>query len=375
MNNMGFQPRIESIRGIAALNVGITHSMMVLSVDGNGLFWSQGIQNMQSLQGILTRLIIGVCNGGLSVLIFFLISGYVLGLSLDREKRMTAGVWGKFAIKRIFRIFPAHIVALFFIAVYQLFFLKIMNYPNTTVWFSWWYKTEYSGMEMLKNSILYSVSMNHIAWSLKVEFIASLFIPALHLINRRFSPALDALMIFLLVVLAYYHQEYKPFAFLFIFYLGMMMPEYGKRLIGFLSRYLNGNLILLLSFIIMIFPSLIFQKNFSHFLWEAAGAFVLMSILQFGEGVRFSRILETRWVRSFGKISYSFYLYHFIVLYVCSTIFIPHVPEGLLREYPLLFSVGLCLISIGITLPISACSYRVIEFNFIDIGKRLIKSI
>jgi peptidoglycan/LPS O-acetylase OafA/YrhL len=374
MKDFGFQPKIESIRGIAALNVAITHSMMVFSINGNGLFWSQSIFQLQSGQEILTRLIIGICNGGLSIIIFFMISGFVLGLSLEREKTLNGQVCLKFLVKRIFRIFPAHIVALIFIAGYQIFFLEIRNYENTSQWFVWWFQMGFSGEELLKNSFFYSLSMNHVAWSLRVEFIASLVIPLMYLINRRFSSDFNVVVLLFFLSLAYLKPEYKTLYFLFVFFVGMGLGKYGYELAAILEKYISSGLLILLSFLIMIFPSLFFQSSFSNYLWEVFGATILLSVLQFGNNSISKKILESNIVRALGKMSYSFYLYHFTILYVCAVILLSQLPKEYIQMYPFGCSVLLCISSIILSIPISYLSYKFIEVKSIGLGKRLFRA-
>ena len=374
MKDFGFQPKIESIRGIAALNVAITHSMMVFSINGNGLFWSQSISQLRSGQEILTRLIIGICNGGLSVIIFFTISGFVLGLSLEREESLNGKVCLKFFVKRIFRIFPAHIVALIFIAGYQLFFLEIRNYENTTLWFSWWFRMGFSIEELLNNSLFYSLSMNPVAWSLKVEFIASLLIPLMYLINRRFSPGFNVVVLFFLLSLAYLRPESKTTYFLIVFFLGVGLGKYGYELAAVLEKYISSGLVILMSFLIMIFPSLFFQGSFINYFWEIFGAIILLSVLQFGNNSISKIVLESSIVRALGKISYSFYLYHFTILYICAVTFLSQLPKEYFHMYPFGCSVLLCISSIILSIPISYLSYRFIEVKFIGLGKRLLKT-
>ncbi|MGH6737905.1 MAG: acyltransferase family protein, partial [Bradyrhizobium sp.] len=90
----GFLPRIESLRGLAALTVALMHvTMSWFTAQPRGILDEVGLKAIKA-----------VGNGFGAVVAFFVISGFVLARSLDRDFSAT-----RFASARIFRLFPAAI--------------------------------------------------------------------------------------------------------------------------------------------------------------------------------------------------------------------------------------------------------------------------
>ena len=77
-----FDPRLESLRGWAALSVVVAHAMGLLRVDGMTAYWLVPLRE-QSSTGLILTILGGIFNPGVAVALFFVLSGYVLALSLD----------------------------------------------------------------------------------------------------------------------------------------------------------------------------------------------------------------------------------------------------------------------------------------------------
>src|SRR5688572_28314274 len=105
MANERFIPSLESVRGIAALSVCLFHAADVRFQDGVVLA-------KYTIPGILL-------NGHGAVILFFVLSGYVLRSSLERKTQSsTLELAVEYLIARIFRLFPVIIVTVaVFIAV------------------------------------------------------------------------------------------------------------------------------------------------------------------------------------------------------------------------------------------------------------------
>jgi len=97
---------LESIRGLAALSVALFHSFHLLPVDGIRVY-DITLWNAPSTDGLLMRLIMIPFNGGAAVSLFFVLSGFVLALSLRRDNRaLELKAWA-FVLRRFFGIYPA----------------------------------------------------------------------------------------------------------------------------------------------------------------------------------------------------------------------------------------------------------------------------
>ena len=80
-----FNKNLESLRGVAALMVALCHCLLVLSVDGIDNIWFAHFDELNGVQSAITRCLLVFLNGGAAVTVFFVLSGYVLGLSLDKH--------------------------------------------------------------------------------------------------------------------------------------------------------------------------------------------------------------------------------------------------------------------------------------------------
>jgi len=80
--------------------------------------------------------------------------------------------------------------------------------------------------------------------------------------------------------------------------------------------------------------------------------------------------LDHRVTALLGRISYSFYLFHFPIVYSVASVMFNLFTPGFLTGHYLLMSTVLMLVSIAIATPISWCSYQCIEKPFVSLGKR-----
>ena len=92
-----FSPRLESLRGIAALVVLLCHAFMVVRASG----WQQSVIEIGGTV---------LFNGKPPVVLFFILSGYVLRLSWDRSSKPLVQRYLIFAFRRVLRIYPAFLV-------------------------------------------------------------------------------------------------------------------------------------------------------------------------------------------------------------------------------------------------------------------------
>src|SRR4051794_32902214 len=106
----GFLANVESIRGIAALYVAFWH-VLGLTIPFN---YHASILSADSLRDLTLRFIATLINGQTAVVVFFVISGFVIGRSLDRKDSVlpAAQSYAVFMLRRALRLYPAHIVAL-----------------------------------------------------------------------------------------------------------------------------------------------------------------------------------------------------------------------------------------------------------------------
>ena len=86
--------------------------------------------------------------------------------------------------------------------------------------------------------------------------------------------------------------------------------------------------------------------------------------------MRCSRALDHPFWNRLGEISYSFYLFHMIVLYCIATVMFRQLDPNLVSAYPLPFVSALMVLAFLVTAAIATVSYRWVELPMIAFSKR-----
>src|SRR5262249_51131691 len=157
----------------AAFAVALTHgSMVFINHQITAPVWLAAAH----FQGWLITLL----PAGGSVVLFFVLSGYVLGNGLLRGSDFPA-----FAIRRIFRIFPAYVVSLFLMYAVR-YALALHEAPtDTTDWFNNVYWPAPDILRVLCSAILVTTAVIPVAWSLLPEVACSMMLPLVVVLHRR----------------------------------------------------------------------------------------------------------------------------------------------------------------------------------------------
>ena len=143
---------LDGVRGLAALSVALGHCMLIVA----GMeVWSKTAFDFPAMpaQEIAGRLMHLLFPGNGAVMVFFVLSGYVLWGSFAR-KQSTVADTPDYLVARLFRLLPL------VMATTLLYWLVTFPTPG----------------ELVANMVLLSTSMNKVLWSLQVEMIGSLVI-------------------------------------------------------------------------------------------------------------------------------------------------------------------------------------------------------
>ena len=168
-----FVPALESVRGIAALAVLFGHACWGLA-GGN---WELLQRTVWELSGeaLLRRVILAVFNGNAAVSLFFVLSGFVLALSLDRDARAFPRKAIAFAGRRVLRIYPALAVNLVLAAVVLAALAAPTSSPHPTAG------------DLRANLLLVRFDVNGPTWTMLVELLAVPLLLVCHLVASRFG--------------------------------------------------------------------------------------------------------------------------------------------------------------------------------------------
>lgn len=367
-----FITRLESLRGIAALMVAVSHCLIVFAVNQNEMIWATPLQETQGTQAFIMRLLLIPFNGGAAVTVFFVLSGYVLGLSLDRKTK-SLGTCLAFYVKRLFRIYPAYLVCLSLIILSIACFHTYTVYPDTSVWFKEWYRNPITMDNVLANYALFETNLNQVAWTLKVELVMSVVFPLAYFLSRSAGTKVNLLFLFLLIVCSLISVLLPGslyFMYGYVFYLGLILPTLIEKLNRLISQK-AWNPLFLISIICLISARSVFSPGnlFCTVLMESCFATLLIAILVDGKtNPLLSRVLDVPLVRKLGQLSYSFYIYHFIILYWLACGLLALVSPEITGAYPVLLSLLLAVVSVTVSCFVAFLSYHLIERPMIKCG-------
>ncbi len=232
-----FNSRLEALRGVAAMMVAVWHSLAVLPGSG--------------VKADIIASIRRLTNGNAAVTLFFVLSGFVLGLSLRKAGACTGQRYLGFCMRRLFRIYPVFLFATLLV-VAGLYYSHYTGglFPS---WFnsaSHYRQTELdpsrppSAALVLGNLLLWCPTLNYPTWTLGIELRCSLLLPLLYWWSGRLSGRGKGLLLLAFMLAACLGKWclllgspaaeaivalfISGFAgCLFLFYLGYLLPEAG----------------------------------------------------------------------------------------------------------------------------------------------------
>jgi peptidoglycan/LPS O-acetylase OafA/YrhL len=354
--------QLDSLRGIAALCVFISHCFLMLSPPGT---WVEPIK--QSPLGILL-------NGRAAVMFFFVLSGFVLSLPFinsDRPLKLT-----EFYVKRIFRIYPAYLLAILVAILLKTY----LFHPGGTAGFSDWISSFWNWpmdaahrREMVKTFLLIGPNfdadlIDPVIWSLVVEMKMSLLLPFFIIVASRGNLLFNVLFFLLVLALIYNHAN----GFLGVFYIGVLCAKYKepltKAIKALSSAWLFALILLSLFFYNISFefykpwgdstsPFAYFWRDYTN---AIGGAIVMMMALA---RARAGNFLQSPVFNFMGDTSYSFYLLHMPVLITLCSLVGKQSPGG---------TIIIILSAITLAYGLSFVVFKMIEIPFQTLAKNLV---
>jgi peptidoglycan/LPS O-acetylase OafA/YrhL len=356
---------LDSIRGLAALLVLVSHLEMVWSyVNPAGSEIGVSIVNLT------------LAFGPEAVILFFVLSGFVLSLPAVNGRPQT---YPTFITRRIFRIYIPYLAALA-IAVAGAYWLHgrtpVIGWPSPP-------SSERVDWHLVGQHILflgfYNTDQFDIPiWSLVYEMRISLIFPLLCGFVLRFksgwSFAIAAGLTIVAITLDKFTFEVAPgladtFQYAGLFLFGIFLARERSRLgAWFQHRRWFGRVLIGVAFLLLfLFGGAPLNRSTGHLLhskicishWITAfGAGGLMIISMNSASCK--RVLHWPPIHFLGQISYSLYLWHFVVLLYCV-----HLLYGKVSLWVIL---GLTFI---LSIFVSWLSYRFIELPSMNLGRRL----
>jgi peptidoglycan/LPS O-acetylase OafA/YrhL len=355
---------LESIRGLAALAVALFHSFHILPVDG-ALVYNSTIWNVASTDSLLMRLIMIPFNGGAAVSLFFVLSGFVLALSLRRDERALGSKAKGFALRRFVRIYPTLAInVVLFAAVIAMFASYLPAVPFTP----------FLPGQVVTNLLLLDFPVNGATWSLMIELVAIPFVFIGHCVVRRWGLFGLAVLVLVSVMVLFspglsFRMLIGDFVFMFLF--GMLAAEIWQRKLISLSR--TAAMAGVVAAIVMMLCARFLLGYLSKwsYLFEGLGSATLIAALVLGPRLAVHDVLERKPLRFLGRISYSFYLYHPVALALLLPVLTVVASPGWLQQHPFLGSAALAIPTVPAAILFGYVSFVLIEKPMMRFSHRL----
>ncbi len=377
-DNRNFSLGLAGLRGFAAVAVVIYHVFHVLPIAG--IDGPQEIMVDVFYGPLLAQhVFLGFFNGRGAVTLFFVLSGCVLALSLDRQPRFGLRDMGGYLVRRGFRLYPLLIFAASLGAMLQ-YFMQPGAIEAVSRWVNWHYNVPNHDLprEWLLNALGVSDTLNSPAWSIRVELLASLIFPVLYLLSLHpwRAAASGVCFVGLMFVLPGNPHRYLLMnIFTFSFFLGALIPRYGALVANWYGkRDRRGRLLILAATVLpfMFARRLIEPSTFAPppvVLIETLCSAMIVTLVLYRPA---PPILTRPFAQILGRVSYGIYLLHLIVLFALVHIFFPVIPP-LEAAGAVPITVFLCIATLAITVAASFATYELLEAPFQRAGSRAAK--
>jgi len=358
MTERPFLPRLEALRGLAALMVAYSHSLEAIVINHPSAEWVKLVLKT-------------VGNGDVAVTLFFVLSGYVLGHSLDHGGTGYAA----FMIRRMLRVWPAMLASLAgcYVWLESVHAAGLVRHFDAAapLYYEYWQHPA-SWQDLLRDAFFLGNYLNPVTWTLEVEMLAAaLFIPLWRLSRR--SPSLAALLLlgwagcFLGMPL----QSYARVGFVYMLLLGMQAGPGARWAQRHLSvRQQRFGLWLAYIGCCLANKWLPVTLAAGWFLESLFGYAVVALLVASHSGVP-QPLLDSRLMRCIGRISFGFYLWHFPVMFTLGSYGFALLDPSLCLRWPNALGTGLFLASTVCALPLAWFSHRFVESPFLALAKVL----
>jgi peptidoglycan/LPS O-acetylase OafA/YrhL len=360
---------LDSLRGIAAMIVFINHILIMLP-----LFLDRLNTAGTAVHTITYTPLHVFWAGTEAVYLFFLLSGFVLAIPFfTTEIRYSA-----FVVKRIFRLYIPYLVAVTLGITLDLL-LSRGGIKGLSSWFNEMWTEPVTARILLGHLLMignFNVNVfDSPIWSLVQEMRISLVFPILMFSVVRFNWIVNLLIALFISAVPfkighmYHNSQINAYSitlmYAAMFIAGALLAKHRTVITeGYrrMPRILKCGL-LCVGIVLFTYKWLLVHVAILHepiianwFVTMGAAIFIVTAI---GSGTA-SRVLRFYPIAFLGKVSYSFYLLHAIVLYTVTYLLYSVMPLWIIWVLALLISVGL-----------SGVSYDYIELPSIRYGKRV----
>jgi len=365
----GHSVRLQSLRGLAAVCVAVGHAFTVMS---NGRIEDANFSLRPGSALIAAGEILIQPNT--AVILFYVLSGFVLGESLRRHAAATEiGHLGGFAVRRLWRLLPVIWLSILVAAAVAVL-LRDASFAGTTAWFNQFAAVATSPAILLQNLLGLSHSINSVLWSIQIELVMIVLLPPLVWLSARTNALGDVIAVAALYLVAIKFWGVAPtfVSYVYCFYLGLALPKF---LTGAAAARWLGNGFGLLAGLALLLPVEYLYGSGSlwlpyKFLIDALVSFQLIAFVLLRLDNRGARFLDRPSLARLGDVSYSFYCYAMPVLLAVAWALLTIVPATIATSD--LGATGLVLaaavLTVAISLLLARVSFMLVEKPGMRIG-------
>ena len=373
---------LDGLRGIAAVNVMIMHFFIVLAPAM--IYANQTPSHLGNFETIFSSTPLGLIGAGnFSVCIFFVLSGYVLTQKYFGTKDNNVIISG--ALRRYIRLLIpvlASVILSFLLSSAGLFhyyaetvMITASNNP-ANYWINYWTFTP-NIIDAIKQAMWESffvggdIYYDPVLWTMTIEFYGSMLIFAMALL---FGSRRNRWTFYLAAAVAFFNSYYLAFI------IGMALADMfsNKTPVFKTSNKIILPIILFVGLFLGSYPvSIVTNDSLYGFLnngffqtpkmiYHITGAGIIMYVLLNSQ--RLQKVFSSPVPVFLGKISYSLYLVHFLVIssFTCALF---------LALYPILPSgeavLTSCMLSLLVIAPLSYLFYKYIDTAGVELSKNV----
>jgi len=315
-------PALDSVRGLAALTVLVNHCLSLFPLFGGASAGDTVPYPGAAVLGLLRSPVALLWDGRGAVAIFFVLSGFVLALPWFRGTELP---WPSFVLRRFCRIYLPYAAA---VGLAMALTASLPAAPAVTAWFDANWTEPVSITAVLDHVLMLGAhnTFDNAVWSLNHEMRISLFFPLLMLPLLRFGLAGGAVSAVVLYLTAGaithvfgWHGALAEVAatirYSTFFILGAALARSAGRLHA--GQPGPAATVALLTGLCCLWLSR------EPAVMAAGSALIILAAIRPG---RIQRTLNRPGLRTLGRISYSLYLVHLLVLLSAAHLLIGILP-------------------------------------------------
>jgi peptidoglycan/LPS O-acetylase OafA/YrhL len=360
--------QLDSLRGLASLSVFAHHMWMITPVLPLVFSYSP------------LRIFV---YGHAAVILFFILSGFVLSLPFLSNKQ---GSYYGYILKRFCRIYIPYIISLA-IAITLSVSLHRGGINTLSDWFNqFWNKG--LDIDIIKEHIalitnIHTDAYNTVVWSLIHEMRISIVFPIIMLAIIRYKWSTNLLLCLLLSSIGamndlfdfevrngHYTSIFDTVHYTSFFIIGALLAKYKENLARAYHKLnrLHKWALLITAMICYSYSRIVevvIHLPFNHIITEYGIAFGSIIVVTMAlSSNTFTSFLMRRPIIFIGKISYSLYLYHFVILLSLINLFYGEMPIW-----------SIFVLAFIITIFVSVLGYYFVEIPSAKLGRKISQKI